>query len=87
MESENVMKFVLISVFAVFVCLIMPFWVYTECRIDVPSYHMAVLIKKTGNDIDNAVEVAPDSSFKGVQKEVLGEGRYYYNPYNWDWVV
>lgn len=62
---------------------------YTQFVIDVPAKHMAVLIKKTGADLKNADEVAPDANHKGVQKEVLTEGRYIlkYDPYNWSWEV
>lgn len=60
---------------------------YQNCRIEVPTGHMAVLIKRTGEDLSNDMEIAPDAKHKGVQPEVLGEGRHYYNPYVWDWVV
>lgn len=60
---------------------------YFLCRVEVPARHMAVLIKRTGKDLDNDMEIAPDASYKGVQKEVLAEGRHFYNPYAWDWVV
>ncbi|MGQ0636063.1 MAG: SPFH domain-containing protein [Planctomycetaceae bacterium] len=57
--------------------------------IDVPAGSMAVLIRKEGKDISNADEVAPDARHKGVQQEVLREGRYFfkYNPYFWKWEV
>ena len=61
--------------------------VYTQCRIDVPAKHLAVLTKKTGEDLENSDEVAPDQDHKGLQLEVLPEGRYFYNPYNWSWQV
>jgi hypothetical protein len=61
--------------------------VYTQFRIDVPTGHMAVLVRKTGHDVANADEVAPSPEHKGVQKEVLTEGRYFYNPYTWGWRV
>ena len=48
---------------------------------------MAVLIRKTGEDLEPGVIIAPSSESKGVQKEVLTEGRYYYNPYDWEWQV
>jgi regulator of protease activity HflC (stomatin/prohibitin superfamily) len=60
---------------------------YSQFRIDVPSKHMAILIKKTGKDIANGDEIAPGPEYKGVQKNVLTEGRYFYNPYVWDWYV
>ena len=48
---------------------------------------MVIMIKKTGNDMPTDAEIAPDESYKGVQKKVLAEGRYFYNPYSWDWTV
>ncbi len=65
-------------------------WVFLFCRIDVPSAHIAVLTKKTGADITNDVELVPESQFgefKGLQGKVLPEGRYFYNPWNWEWEV
>ena len=73
-----------LAIFAVPVALLVG---YQNCRIEVPTGHMAVLIKRTGRDLDNGMELAPDATYKGVQPNVLGEGRHYYNPYAWDWVV
>jgi regulator of protease activity HflC (stomatin/prohibitin superfamily) len=64
-----------------------PWTIYEDCRIDVPNKQMAVLTRKTGEDLQPGVVIAPSSEFKGVQKNVLTEGRYYYNPYDWDWQV
>lgn len=61
--------------------------IYSMFRIDVPAYHIAVLTHKTGIDMPNSAEVAPDGTYKGLQKDVLTEGRYYYNPYSWSWDV
>jgi regulator of protease activity HflC (stomatin/prohibitin superfamily) len=61
--------------------------IYTSFRIDVPVKHVAVLIKKTGLDLENGEEVAPTPEHKGVQKELLSEGRYFRNPYYWQWMV
>ena len=63
------------------------FIVYTKFRIDVPARHFAVLTKKTGEDLENGEEIAPDERHKGLQLEVLPEGRYFYNPYTWKWEV
>lgn len=62
---------------------------YTEFCINVPVKHLAILIRKTGQDISNDDEVAPDQHHKGVQKEVLLEGRYFlkYNPWDWGWEI
>ena len=60
---------------------------YTQFRIDVPAKHFAVLTTKTGEDLENDEEVAPDANHKGLQLEVLPEGRYFYNPFFWSWEV
>jgi len=63
-------------------------WVaYTCFRINVPSMHIAVLTRKVGADLQNGQEIAPSAEHKGVQQNVLTEGRYFYNPYSWDWQV
>ncbi|QDV65390.1 SPFH domain-containing protein [Crateriforma conspicua] len=65
-------------------------WVFLFCRIEVPSRHIAVLTKKTGDDLTNETEIvsaADFGKFKGIQEKVLTEGRYFYNPWNWDWDV
>jgi regulator of protease activity HflC (stomatin/prohibitin superfamily) len=61
--------------------------VYTSFRIDVGSGEMAILIRKTGLDITNGDEIAPTPEHKGIQREVLAEGRHFYNPYTWSWQV
>lgn len=60
---------------------------YTQFRIDVPAKNFAVLTRKTGTDIENGQEIADDETQKGLQKEVLAEGRYFYNPYKWHWEI
>ncbi len=60
---------------------------YTKFRIDVPAKHFAVLTTKTGENLENDEEVAPDTKHKGLQLEVLPEGRYFYNPFFWNWEV
>ena len=67
--------------------VVTPWSIYQECRIEVPNKQMAVLIRKTGEDLEPGVVIAPSPEFKGVQKEVLTEGRYYYNPYDWEWQI
>lgn len=65
-----------------------PIYLYVG-YIDIPNGHMAVLTKKTGLDLKNGEEIAPDDNYKGVQQAVLldGQGRPWRNPYNWDWDV
>lgn len=67
--------------------ILTPFIVYTQCRIECPTKSMVILLKKTGKDITNDDELAPSEEHKGLQKEMLGEGRYFRNPFVWDWIV
>ena len=70
------------------VLLLMAAWMtYATCRIDVGPDEFGVLIRKTGKDLKNSDEVAPDDLHKGVQKKVLTTGRYFYNPFDFDWEV
>jgi regulator of protease activity HflC (stomatin/prohibitin superfamily) len=69
------------------VAVALSWMVYSSFRIDVGSGEIAILTQKTGKDLINSQEVAPDETFKGIQKKVLTEGRYFYNPYSWSWEV
>lgn len=62
---------------------------YSQFVFEVPANHMGILIRKTGLDLVNSDEIAPDDKHKGVQEEVLNVGRYFfkYDPYNWDWEI
>lgn len=62
---------------------------YSQFVINVPAKHIAILTHKRGLDIENSDEIAPDAAHKGVQKEVLDVGRYFfkYDPYNWEWKI
>lgn len=71
----------------ILVAVVGGYFCYANCRIEVPSSSMGILIKKTGKDLENEQEIAPDDSYKGVQINVLAEGRHFYNPWEWDWEV
>src|SRR5690349_11007563 len=75
------------AVLAGVVAIAMGYGVYSCFRIDVPPEHVAVLIKRTGSDLPNSQALASSPSQKGVQLEILTEGRYFYNPYHWDWKI
>ncbi len=57
--------------------------VWSTFRIYVPEDRCAVLIRKTGSQLPPGQQVATESGQKGIQQEVLGPGRYFYNPYTW----
>ena len=61
------------------------FW--TFCRIEPGSEEIAILIHKTGKDLPPGEIIATDPSQKGIQLEVLPEGRYFRSPYSWEWKI
>ncbi|MFK8115496.1 MAG: SPFH domain-containing protein [Rubripirellula sp.] len=65
-------------------------WVFVYCRIEVPSRKIAVLTKKTGQELTNEMEIVTAEQselFKGIHEHPLTEGRYFYNPWKWDWDI
>lgn len=85
------------SSFGIFGFVMLCMVIYHNCRIDVGTGEMAILTRKTGQDVANADEVAPSLRHKGLQSVVLTEGRYFqnpfdegprfFNPYDWDWQI
>ncbi len=64
-----------------------PLFLWFCCRIEPDNGEVAVLIHKTGLNLPEGEIIAPDDRYKGIQLEVLGEGRYFRNPYSWDWEI
>ena len=62
-------------------------FVWWGCRIEPGNGQIAVLIKKTGIPLPADEIVATSPEYQGIQLEVLGEGRYFRNPYVWDWQI
>ena len=58
---------------------------WTACRIEPGSDEIAVLIHKTGKDLPPDQILATEPDQKGIQLQVLPEGRYFRNPYSWEW--
>lgn len=61
------------------------FFVWFGMRIEVGPGEMVVLVKKTGTELQNKQILAPDDAHKGVQQQILKEGRHFRNPYLWAW--
>lgn len=60
------------------------FYYWFLCRIEVPPQHVAVLIKKTGEDLPKGHIMAQSSDQKGIQLDVLKPGRHFLNPLIWE---
>ncbi len=67
--------------------LLLPIWFWFFCRIEPGSGEIAVLIRKTGEDLPSGQVLALEPDRKGIQLEVIAEGRYFRNPYTWGWEI
>lgn len=77
--------FWLLAVVLPVISLFLVVFLWFFCRIEVGAGEIAILVRKTGHDLPAGQILALDASQKGIQLEVLAEGRYFYNPYTWDW--
>ncbi|MFA5206511.1 MAG: hypothetical protein WC708_19100, partial [Lentisphaeria bacterium] len=63
------------------------FWWWYGWRIEPENGEFAVLIRKTGDNLPPEEILATRPGQKGIQLEVLPEGRYFRNPYTWTWQI
>jgi uncharacterized membrane protein YqiK len=62
-------------------------WFWFWWRIEPGNGELAVLVKKTGKNLPTERIIADSPEYKGVQLDVLPEGRFFRNPYTWDWTI
>ena len=67
--------------------LFLPIWFWFFWRIEPAPGEIAVLIRKTGKDLPSGQILALEKGQKGIQLDVLAEGRWFKNPYSWDWEI
>ena len=70
---------------AVAVAAVLSIWVWYGWRIEPGNGQIAILLKKTGKDLPPDAILAPGPEYKGIQKDVLPEGRHFRNPWTWEW--
>jgi regulator of protease activity HflC (stomatin/prohibitin superfamily) len=63
----------------------LPMWIWFFWRIEPGPGQIAILIRKTGADLASGQILATEPGQKGIQLDVLAEGRYFKNPYTWGW--
>ena len=69
------------------VIVLLPLWVWFFCRIEPGQDEIAILIRKTGQNLASGQIMAATPDQKGIQLAVLSEGRYFKNPYTWAWEI
>jgi hypothetical protein len=57
---------------------------WSTCRVYVPQNKCLVLIRKSGTPLPAGEKIAGPGQ-KGIQRDTLGPGRYFFNPLVWDW--
>ena len=67
------------------VAAVLALWVWYGWRIEPRNGQIAILLKKTGKDLPPEAILAPGPEYKGIQEEVLPEGRHFRNPWTWEW--
>ncbi len=83
--SSNMGLLTLVFTVVMAILIGLSFFIWFFCRIEPGPGEIAVLIKKTGSDLPPGQVIALEEGQKGIQLEVLSEGRYFYNPYTWSW--
>lgn len=58
-------------------------WVWEVERVEVGPEKFLVRVHKWGKDLPPDEIIAPDDSYKGIQHDVLPEGRHFLNPVVW----
>ncbi len=61
-------------------------WTWFFCRFYVPINYMAIITAKIGKNLP-AGQILAQNGQKGIREEVLGEGRYFFNPVFYDWEI
>ncbi len=60
--------------------LLYQLWIWEVERVEVPADTFLVKINLWGQNLPEGEIVAPDDSYKGIQRKVLTEGRHFLNP-------
>jgi regulator of protease activity HflC (stomatin/prohibitin superfamily) len=83
MNFRSVRTWGTIGVVIVGLVLAQQFWHWVVTRVEVPPGHFLVRVHLWGQALPPGEVLAPDESHKGIQKEVLPEGRHFLNPIIW----
>ena len=76
-KSLHILVFLIVILFSL--------WVWYGWRIEPRNGEIAILVRKTGRNLPPEAILAPGPGYKGIQENVLPEGRYFRNPWDWEW--
>ena len=82
LPAVALLPFLLVAAF-----LLGSMWWWFCWRIEPDSGEIAVLVKKTGKNLPVDRILADSPEYKGIQPDVLPEGRFFRNPYTWSWTI
>lgn len=82
----NKAKFLLGAMIVGAVLLVSLIWNWGFCRFYVPAGHFAIVIAKEGKPLPSGQILASEGE-KGIQENVLGEGRHFLNPYVYSYKI
>jgi len=81
---KNIAKLLSLIIAIMAACWVI--WIWFFCRFYVPVNHMAIITAKIGRNLP-AGQILAQKGQKGIQEDVLGEGRYFLNPLLYDWEI
>jgi regulator of protease activity HflC (stomatin/prohibitin superfamily) len=76
-----------LGLLALLILVGIPVFVWFFCRIEPGPGEIAILTAKTGEDLPSGQILALEPDQKGIRLDVLPEGRYFRDPYHWDWEI
>ncbi|MBF0498830.1 MAG: hypothetical protein HQM09_01750 [Candidatus Riflebacteria bacterium] len=85
-SGSTMWLFVLIPA-AVVLFVLLQCWWWMFCRIEIEPDQVGILIAKTGENLPSGEIIATQSWQKGIQRDPIQPGRYFYNPLFWDWEI
>lgn len=60
-------------------------YVWTACRVYVRPDKCLVLIRRTGDTLPPGEKIAERDTQQGILRDARGPGRYFFNPWKWNW--
>ena len=87
MNFRNVRTWGVAGVAILAVVVAQQFWHWVVERAEVPPGQFLVRVHLWGQALPPGEVLAPDESYKGIQKDVLPEGRHFLNPLFWSYEI